>query len=131
VRLLLDTHVWLWALGDPGRLAAKGRKLIESASNELWLSPVSVWEAALLVERGRVKADRPVGAWLEALLGQLPVCEAALTNAVAVASRLAVQVPHDDPADRFIAATAAVYELTLVTHDERLLAGKGYQHLAV
>jgi PIN domain nuclease of toxin-antitoxin system len=130
VKLLLDTHVWLWALGDPGRLGAKGRRLLEGGDHELWLSPISLWEAALLVERKRVKADRPVAAWLEALLERLPVAEAALTHAVAVASRTGIHVPHDDPADRFLAATAAVYELTLLTADERLLAGRGYRHLA-
>ncbi len=129
MKLLLDTHVWLWALMEPHRLGAKAQRLLESMNNELWLSPISVWEAAMLIERKRVHVRGPVEQWLSKAMETLPVNEAALTSSVALAARR-IRVAHEDPADRFIAATAEVFDLTLFTADERLLAGHGFKHLS-
>ncbi len=129
VKLLLDTHVWLWALQEPAQLGKKTQRLLENMSTELWLSPVSIWEAALLAERKRLRLNSSFEEWLVESQRQWPVEEASLTNAVAVVSR-EISVSHQDPADRFIAATAAVYELTLLTADKRLLEGRGYKHLS-
>jgi len=120
VRLLLDTHVWLWSLIDPDRLGRRARSAAARASNELWLSPISVWELLVLAERGRVRLDDEPGRWTREALERSPVREAALTNEVAIQSR-EIAASHADPADRFILATALVYELTLVTADEALL----------
>ncbi|MFO7591940.1 MAG: type II toxin-antitoxin system VapC family toxin [Acidimicrobiia bacterium] len=128
MRLLLDTHIWLWALLEPDRLDAPTARRLEQADSELWLSPVSVWEAMLLAERGRLELDRAPGPWFEAALRQVPLRDAPLTREVAVASR-SVGLAHEDPADRFLAATAQVYDLVLVTADERLRTGSGYQIL--
>lgn len=129
MRLLLDTHIWLWALLEPERLAPQVSRRLERADSELWLSPVSVWEALLLAERGRLELDRPAPAWLDAALRQVPLRDAALNREVALRCRT-VDLSHDDPADRFLAATAAVYDLVLVTADARLLAGSGYRVLS-
>jgi PIN domain nuclease of toxin-antitoxin system len=48
MKLLLDTHIWIWALLDPARLSADVRAALESPDNEVWLSPISVWEALVL-----------------------------------------------------------------------------------
>lgn len=125
MRLLLDTHVWLWCLLDPARLSAGAARKLADAANELWLSPISVWEALLLAEKGRIELHSEPSAWLRTVLAVLPVRDALLTRDVAQGSR-SLDLPHDDPADRFIAATAAAYELTLVTADQRLLAGRGF-----
>jgi PIN domain nuclease of toxin-antitoxin system len=129
VKLLLDTHVWLWALLDEKKLGQKARRLLETADNELWLSPISVWEAALLVERGRVRVQGAFDAWVDRAMTALPTQEAPLTNQVAITSRR-IRVDHEDPADRFLAATAEVFGLTLLTADERLLAGRGFKHVS-
>jgi PIN domain nuclease of toxin-antitoxin system len=129
LKLLLDTHIWLWALLEPGLLTRHVASEIESAECELWLSAVSVWEALLLFERGRIELDREASRWLDDAFRELPLRDASLTRDVARASR-AVHVPHDDPADRFLAATAVVYDLMLVTSDERLLSGSGYHVVA-
>jgi PIN domain nuclease of toxin-antitoxin system len=55
LNLLLDTHIWLWSLGDRGRLGTRVAAALADVSNELWLSPVSVWEALLLAERDRIE----------------------------------------------------------------------------
>lgn len=129
VRLLLDTHIWLWALLEPDRLDTSTGRRLERADSELWLSPISVWEAMLLAERGRLELDRAPAPWFDAALRQVPLRDAPLTREVAVASR-SVGLEHDDPADRFLAATAQVYDLVLVTADERLRAGSGYRVLS-
>jgi PIN domain nuclease of toxin-antitoxin system len=129
VRLLLDTHVWVWSLLEPHRLAAKVRRRLENGADSLWLSPISVWEACLLAERGRLELDRPVGAWVDAALQAAPVRDAPLTRQVAMESR-AVALGHDDPADRFLAASALVHGLTLLTADRRLLAARAIPTLA-
>ena len=131
MNLLLDTHVWVWSNTEPERLTKRVTAAITDHANDLWLSPISIWEFLLLAQRGRV---RPVGGldardWVEAALSRAPMHEAALTREVAIRSRF-VRVEHEDPADRFLAATAEVYELTLVTADERLLRGKGFRTLA-
>ena len=119
MRLLLDTHVWLWTLTDPDRLGRRARSAVARAANELWLSPISIWELLVLAERGRVKLDEEPGRWAREALRRSPVREATLTNEVAIQSREIASV-HPDPADRFIMATALVYELTLVTADEAI-----------
>lgn len=119
VKLLLDTHIWLWALLEPGRLSPDVAHALEDSSNELWLSPISVWEALLLAERGRIEVDRDPRRWADALLDALPLRDASLSREAALASRT-VPLDHQDPADRFIAATALVNKLVLVTGDQRL-----------
>ena len=138
MKLLLDTHVWLWSVLEPKRLSKQARRELGSAANQLWLSPVSVWEAMLLLEAGRLrlpgwKSKRPAPLdarkWVEQALSVVPMEQAPLTHAIVMESR-ELRLEHRDPADRFIAATAGVNELVLVTADERLLAGKGYRTLA-
>lgn len=131
MRLLLDTHIWLWSHAEPERLARRVAAALADDGNELWLSPISVWEFLLLAERGRVRlreGQEPLD-WVEAALARAPMHDAPLSRAVAIRSR-SVRLGHDDPADRFLAATADVYELTLVTADDRLLRGKGFRTLA-
>ena len=129
MKLLLDTHIWLWALLDPDRLSASVRAALQSSENELWLSPISVWEATLLAERGRVRVESDAQTWVRQLLDAMPWREATVTNDVAIMSRQ-LTLSHQDPADRFLAATARVMGLTLVTADERLLGSTEYDVMA-
>ena len=120
MKLLLDTHIWAWSLLEPERLRPKVASALTDPTNELWLSPISTWEMLMLIERGRIQVDRPAADWVSEALARIPLREASLSHAVALQSR-AVALPHGDPADRFLAATASVYELTLVTADRLLL----------
>lgn len=83
----------------------------------------------LLAERGRVRLKPTCREWVDTFLAKVPVREAPLTREVAFVSR-EVGVEHEDPCDRFLAATAAVHGLTLCTADERLLTGTGYRVLS-
>ena len=129
MRLLLDTHIWIWSLLDPAKLSRRLSGELESPENELWLSPISAWELLVLIEKGRVEVDKDGVSWVTEVSRASALREAALTHEVAVESRL-VDLPHQDPADRFLAATARVYDLTLVTADERLLGCRRIQTLA-
>lgn len=119
MRLLLDTHIWVWSQLEPERLSVRVASAIGSSENEPWLSPISLWELVLLVEKDRLGLDLPVEAWIDKAMEEMPTREAPLTHQIAVASRN-VDLPHQDPADRFLAATAKVMDLTLVTADGHL-----------
>lgn len=129
MKLLLDTHVWLWSQLAPSRIPKATKGKLAAPSSELWLSPISVWEVLLLTERDRVRLRPSARAWIDTFFAKVAVREATLIRDVALASRDVV-LEHDDPADRFLAASARVYDLTLVTADERLLRGKGYKVLS-
>jgi len=128
LRLLLDTHIWLWGLLEPQRLRPAVTIALDDSENELWLSPVAVWETLLLAERGRLQLNAPPADWVEHQLSRVPLRDAPLTREVAVVSR-SLDLTHQNPVDRFIAATAVVYDLVLVTADDRLRASDGYQVL--
>ena len=129
MRLLLDTHIWIWSQIAPERLVPPVTTALVAPDAEIWLSPISVWEFLLLVERGRLTLDRPPHDWIDAAWSSAAVREAVLNQEVARRSRT-IKLPHQDPADRFLAATAQVYDLALVTDDEHLLKGRGFAKLA-
>jgi PIN domain nuclease of toxin-antitoxin system len=123
VKLLLDTHIWLWSLLEPEKLSRTVARELRNSQNELWLSPVSVWEVLVLSDKGRIILDGGALAWIEKAMAAAPLREAPFTHDVAVATARVV-LPHRDPADRFLAATAQVYGLTLVTSDGNLAESK-------
>jgi PIN domain nuclease of toxin-antitoxin system len=123
VRLLLDTHIWIWGAAAPDRLGRNIAKAIDDEKNELWLSPISIWELSILVAKGRIELDDDIDAWVSRTLSQAPYREAPLTNEVALEVPK-IRFSHRDPADHFIAASAKVFDLVLVTADPRLLALK-------
>jgi len=115
VKLLLDTHVLLWAAGNPDRLSAEARALIEAPENELLFSAASLWEIA--IKRGLGRKDFRVDVRLlrRGLLdngySELPVRS---EHAVAVDG---LPMLHKDPFDRLLVAQAGVEGITLLTSD--------------
>jgi PIN domain nuclease of toxin-antitoxin system len=91
---------------------------LEDAENELWLSPISVWEALVLHAKRRVSLAGELSQWVAKSTANFS--EAPLTFGIARATH-DLGFAHRDPADRFLVATAKVLDLTLVTADERLL----------
>ncbi|HTB22936.1 MAG TPA: type II toxin-antitoxin system VapC family toxin [bacterium] len=128
MRLLLDTHVWIWNLGDPKRLSPGVSRLL--GQNEIWLSSASVWETMVLGRSGKLgigKGETPL-AWIRRALRDSGVREASLTHEIALESEC-LALPHGDPADRFIVATANVLGLVLVTADRKILSAKACEVL--
>jgi PIN domain nuclease of toxin-antitoxin system len=126
LNFLLDTHIWIWSKGNPGRLSKRVETELSNPANELWLSPVSMWEALTLMQKGRIRMTDPF-AWVERAAEQMR--EAPLTHEI-VRIGLAMPLPYADPADRFLAATARVLKLTLITADRKLLALREISTLA-
>ncbi len=120
LKLLLDTHIILWSAGEPERLPLSVSKELERESNELWFSPISVWEILLLAEKARISIGADIVKGVRDIFRRIPLKEAAINKEVAIQSRF-VKLSHQDPADRFLAATAVVYDLTLVTADTRII----------
>jgi PIN domain nuclease of toxin-antitoxin system len=118
LKLLLDTHIWIWSLADPKRLSRRVQHELKDRNNELWLSPVSTWEVLLLHAKGRIRLHGSARDWVASATAHFR--EAPLTHEI-VAAAQELPLSHQDPADRFLAATAGVLGLTLVTADHRLL----------
>lgn len=121
MKLLLDTHIWLWYLQGSDRLSDNLQEIMAAPDTELWLSPISVWETIVLAEKGRIELNSEPTVWVKRYLRSLDLKEARLTYEIAMRSRQ-LKLSHQDPADRFIAATALELELTLATVDRRLLS---------
>jgi PIN domain nuclease of toxin-antitoxin system len=87
------------------------------------LSPISTWEILVLCQKGRIELEDDAESWIAKATALAPLHEAPLTHEVALATQT-VQLPHRDPAGRFLAATAKVYGLTLVTADGNFARSK-------
>ena len=129
MKLLLDTHIWLWYLLSDPSLSQKLKTTIASPDFELWLSPITLWETSMLAEKGRIALEPNAEAWIDRALIILPTKEAMLNHSIARLSRQLL-IPHQDPADRFIGATAAYYDLTLATVDRNLLKIPGLKTIS-
>lgn len=119
MKLLLDTHIWLWYLLGNQQLSPALRSTIAEELNELWLSPISIWETLILAEKKRITLKPNPMAWIKNSLQSLETREAPLSHEIALLSRQ-IYLEQQDPADRFLAATALHFQLTLVTVDTRL-----------
>jgi PIN domain nuclease of toxin-antitoxin system len=129
MNLLLDTHIWIWNDLEPWKITSEINRELASPDNQLWLSPVSVWETIVLLEKRRISIKQDFRQWVDESVSALQLQEAAFTWEVAHELRFTV-LSHRDPADRFLVATAKVYDLTLVTADERLISAPGVSILA-
>ena len=115
MRLLLDTHMLLWAANEPERLSAATRALVENPNNDVVFSAISIWEIAIKTARGRDDFRLHAGFFRRGLFDngytELPMTGA---HAAALAGLPAI---HKDPFDRMLVAQATVEGLTLVTSD--------------
>lgn len=113
MRLLLDTHVLLWALSEPTRIAPAARRAIESRSNTVHVSAASAWEMEIKRALGKLRTPDDLDGELRATgFVELPV-RVAHVSALRKLPKL-----HRDPFDRLLVAQAIAEGLTLVTRDE-------------
>lgn len=122
MKILLDTHVWVWWLTRSGRLAEEERAALSAAAGrgELGLSAISLWEAQMLNARRRIDLPTPFGSWLVTATDPEVVTVVPLDTEVVLALDGLPASLHGDPADRLIAATARCKGLPLATHDKAL-----------
>lgn len=121
--ILLDTSALIWFILGDRRLGSKARDHLTHSfeRNEACLAPISFWEAAMLVRKGRVVLGQPVRRWADGLIaGGIQI--AALTPDIAIRAGELPDDIHGDPADRIIVATAQLRDKILVTSDRKILA---------
>jgi PIN domain nuclease of toxin-antitoxin system len=117
--IALDTHAWIWYATEDRRLSRQARARINRARS-LGVHPISCWEVAMLSQHGRLKLRMSVDEWVQAALAR-PKIELLpfLPSAAVRAAGLGGSFP-EDPADRFIVATALETRMPLVTKDSRI-----------
>lgn len=119
MRILLDTHVVLWALADSPRLSARARSLLADADNECWVSSASVWEVAIKAALGRIGEDFSLDRLEQGIESAgFRTLDVTVRHAVAIGQ---VDVPHADPFDRLLVAQCEVETLRLLTADAVLV----------
>lgn len=122
---LLDTHVLLWWIAGESRLRAAERRVLARAATEpVLVSDVTLWEIAMLVERGRLSLGRPLREWLEEATAEPHVRLVRITPAIAAEVAALPTTLHRDPADRILIATARVHGATMLTHDRAIRESK-------
>ena len=120
MNLLLDTHIVIWWLSDPEKLAApQATALANTATSHV--SDISLWEIALLTELKRIRLSLPLREWLELAVSPPRVVRCGITPAIAAQVAELPAEFHRDPGDRIIVSTALVMGLTLVTSDRRII----------
>jgi PIN domain nuclease of toxin-antitoxin system len=119
---LLDTHAWIWWIEQDPRLGAKAIAALDNlpADRRPWLCDISLWEAAMLVERGRLVLDVPLEEWLDAAAHPRSVQLLPLSPRIAVELASLPATFHRDPADRIIVASSRAQRIPVLTHDTRI-----------
>jgi len=120
--ILLDTHVWWWALNEPKKLSKKAYKFIKNnPSNQRSIASISMWEFAMLVSTGKVEIRIPPDQWLEQAVNKTGIAIFDLSPKVAAESCNLPGDFHKDPADRIIVATARINNISLITKDKKII----------
>ncbi|MCO4236830.1 type II toxin-antitoxin system VapC family toxin [Pseudarthrobacter raffinosi] len=121
MRLLLDTHVFLWALAEPRKLSTKARNAITKLENSVYVSPMTAYELSYKHHQGKLPAGAAIVASFGRQVAHLYASELSISAPHALAAGQ-LDWEHKDPFDRILAAQAMVEGLTLVTADEELHA---------
>ena len=120
MRLLLDTHVWLWWRLTPNRLNRRARLMMESGKSELFLSAASAWELAIKTAQGKQRLPEPVDRFILDRLHEDRIEELPVTSRHATYTARLPDL-HRDPFDRLLIAQARCEGLTLLTADDKIL----------
>lgn len=120
--IVLDTHILIWDALEPAKLSQPAKEAIAAANQagEILVADISLWEIAMLIQKGRIQVSTDVQTFLNLVLQANNIQLVAISPEIAAQS---VQLPatiNADPADRLIAATAIVKQATLITADHNL-----------
>lgn len=122
-KLLLDTHVWIWSMIGDSRLLKSFQQTFEKASKThgILVSPMSIWEIGMLVDKKRIEIDMDVLDWVEQALDIPGINLCPITPRIAIQSTKLSGEVHGDPIDRLLIATASEENAVLVTCDHKIL----------
>lgn len=129
--ILLDTHVLIWTVEGDRRLGPRAAEIIdeERRAEGALVSPISAWEAAMLMDKGKLVLSKPLAGWFDAVLSDPGFVLATMTVAIGVdAGGLSGRI-HGDPADRMIIATGRALGCPVLTADEKILAYAAAGHV--
>ena len=126
MNLLLDTHVWFWAVESPHDLGEHCRSALESRDNDLIVATISTVEFGQLQTSKRIEFKGTLESWVRRGMEAMGLQTVVLSHAIALVSYTLPGSFHKDPADRLLVATAIQYGYTMVTADERILT---YPHV--
>ncbi len=116
MKVLLDSHCWLWSISEPGRLNVRARALFEETRKPLFLSAASSWEIAIKVSLGKLKLPEPPTSFVPSRLAATGIRPLAIEHAHAL--RVAeLPAHHADPFDRLLIAQAQLEGMTILTAD--------------
>ncbi|HAK93815.1 MAG TPA: hypothetical protein DCM87_02080 [Planctomycetes bacterium] len=121
MKLLLDTHVWIWSQETPDALGPRTRAALRSAANDLHVSSISTVEIARLIALDRLRIAMDLGAWVDESLRLLGARTVPITHEIAIEAYRLPEPFHRDPADRLLVAAARLLGLRLVTADAAIL----------
>ena len=122
-KLLLDTHVWIWAMMGDAKLSKSFQQNLEKSvkMQSIYISPMSIWEIGMLVDKKRIEIDMDVLDWVEQALDGVGFNLSPITPRIAIqSSKLSGEI-HGDPVDRMLIATAFEENAVLVTCDHKIL----------
>ncbi len=119
MKILLDTHVWLWTLASPKRIAPKTLDLLSDTGNTLFLSAASTWEIAIKYRLGKLPLPEPPAQFIPPRISRDGITPLAVehSHTLAVSD---LPAHHNDPFDRLLVVQSQLEELVLVTHDAKL-----------
>jgi PIN domain nuclease of toxin-antitoxin system len=126
VRVLLDTHAWLWAAADASRLGKRAGAILIDNKTERLISVALALEIARLAAGGEIILSMAPSAWIAQSAKLLLLDQLDITNETAIEAYALPEPFHRDPADRLLVAAARVHNLILFTADERILR---YRHV--
>lgn len=126
MKVLLDTHVWIWTQESPDRIGPRTRRLLLGAPHDTLVCPISTLEIARLVATGAIVLSIPLSDWVLQSMEQLAAETVSVTHDVAMEAYALPADFHRDPADRVLVAAARRNGLTLATADDRILS---YPHV--
>ncbi|PSB09318.1 PIN domain nuclease [Pleurocapsa sp. CCALA 161] len=118
MKLLLDTHCWLWWLNEPRKLSPSMEQAIADPNNELFLSVASIWEIAIKVAIGKLIIPLPLA---QLVTQQLPIDRINTLDIRTIHALKIEELPayHQDPFDRILIAQAICENLTIITRDRK------------
>lgn len=121
MRILLDTHIFLWLVDDDKRLSDRYRQIIHNLDNEIFLSVVSIWECVIKYQIG--KLDFPSSPEIYLPMERRKHLVKTLTiDENSIAQLIKLPLLHKDPFDRLIMAQALQHDLIIMTEDKSILA---------
>ena len=122
MKVILDTHVWVWWLLPDSPLSARERRALDdiAADKGILLPAICQWEAQMLHSKGRIDLPVPFATWLRRAAGTDMLTVLSLNADVVIAVDDLPGTFHGDPADRIIVASARAHDLPLATHDKAI-----------